>query len=83
MLTRMTGVTRLAQYAEIVKNVRIGVDKSYQSGDRDIVVLLHDRQQTNKALPHIIEWLQKEGYTIKKYDPAHHIVQNFHHDPGL
>jgi len=71
------------QSAEIVKNVRIGVNQSYQSGDRDIIVLLHDRPQTAKALPQIIEWLQKEGYTIKKYDPAHHIVQNFHHDPAL
>jgi len=71
------------QSIEIVKNVRIGVNQSNQSGDRDIIVLLHDRPQTAKALPQIIEWLQKEGYTIKKYDPAHHIIQNFHHDPAL
>lgn len=71
------------QYTEIVKNVRAGVEKAYKSGDREIVVLLHDRSQTAKALPQIIEWLQKQGYTIKKYDPAHHVVQNFHRDTGL
>ena len=71
------------QYAEIIKNVRVGVDKAYKSGDRDIVVLLHDRSQTAKALPQIIEWLQKEGYTLQKYDPAHHVVQNFHLDTEL
>ena len=72
-----------SQYQEIVKNVRLGVEKAYKSGDRDIVVLLHDRSQTAIALPEIIEWLQIEGYTLKKYDPANHIVQNFHQDSGL
>lgn len=73
----------VGQYAQITTNVRVGVDKSYKAGDREIVVLLHDRPQTAKALPYIIEWLKKEGYTIKKYDPANHVVQNFRNDQGL
>lgn len=68
---------------KIIKNVRTGVDKAHKSGDRNIVVLLHDRSQTAKALPEIIEWLQKEGYTIKTYEPEHHIIQNFLSDTAL
>lgn len=68
---------------KIIKNVRDGVDKANKSGDRNIIVLLHDRSQTAKALPEIIEWLQKEGYTIKTYEPEHHIIQNFLSDTTL
>lgn len=68
---------------KIVNNVRTGVEKADKSGDRDIIILLHDRNQTTKALPEIIEWLQKEGYTIKTYEPKHHIIQNFLHDTTL
>lgn len=68
---------------QIIKNVKAGIEKSYKSGDRDIIVLLHDRSQTTKALPQIIEWLQKEGYTLKTYEPEHHIVKNFLHDTSL
>lgn len=71
------------QFTEVAANVRNGVTKSHRAGDREIVVLLHDLPQTTKALPHIIEWLKKEGYTIKKYDPATHVVQNFRKDSGL
>ncbi|WP_225986068.1 polysaccharide deacetylase family protein [Psychrobacillus glaciei] len=68
---------------QIVKNVKAGIEKSYKSGDRDIIVLLHDRSQTTKALPEIIEWLQKEGYALKTYEPDHHIVKNFLRDTSL
>lgn len=71
------------QYSEIVKNVQDGVTRAYKSGDRDIIVLLHDRSQTAIALPEIIEWLTKEGYTMKKYSPERHVVQNFHKDVDL
>ncbi|WP_438315095.1 polysaccharide deacetylase family protein [Sporosarcina sp. FA9] len=71
------------QYSEIIKNVQNGVTGAYKSGDRDIVVLLHDRSQTAIALPQIIEWLTKEGYTMKKYNPESHVVQNFHRDAEL
>ncbi|TQR15311.1 polysaccharide deacetylase family protein [Psychrobacillus soli] len=68
---------------KIVQNVQVGVEKAYKSGDRDIIILLHDRSQTTKALPTIIEWLQKEGYTLKTYEPDHHIIQNFLRDTTL
>ncbi len=68
---------------KIIKNVRDGVEKANKSGDNNIIVLLHDRSQTAKALPEIIEWLQKEGYTIKTYEPEHHIIQNFLSDITL
>ncbi len=71
------------QTNEIVNNVRMGVEKSYKSGDRNIIILLHDRSQTTKALPQIIEWLQKEGYTTKTYEPEQHIIQNFLRDTTL
>jgi peptidoglycan/xylan/chitin deacetylase (PgdA/CDA1 family) len=71
------------QTNEIIKNVRTGVEKANKAGDRDIIILMHDRSQTSKALPKIIEWLQKEGYTIKTYEPEHHIIQNFLRDTTL
>lgn len=71
------------QADKITKNVRTGVEKAYKSGDRDIIILLHDRSQTTKALPQIIEWLQQEGYTIKTYEPTQHIIQNFLQDTTL
>ncbi|MFS0575847.1 polysaccharide deacetylase family protein [Sporosarcina sp. 179-K 3D1 HS] len=67
----------------ILKNVQVGVEKAYKSGDRDIIILMHDRSQSAKALPAIIEWLQAQGYTIKKYEPDHHVMQNFHKDSKL
>lgn len=71
------------QYKEIVRNVQLETEKAYKSGDKDIIILLHDRSQTTKALPLIIEWLQKEGYTLKTYKEDQHIVQNFHRDKAL
>jgi len=67
----------------IIQNIRTGVEKAYKSGDRNIIILLHDRNQTTKALPQIIEWLKKEGYTLKKYESDHHIIQNFLQDTTL
>jgi len=71
------------QADQIVKNVQAGVMKAANSGDKDIIVLLHDRSQTTIALPKIIEWLQKEGYSFKSYEPNNHIIQNFLRDPQL
>jgi peptidoglycan/xylan/chitin deacetylase (PgdA/CDA1 family) len=71
------------QVDQIIQNVLAGVDKADKSGDREIIILLHDRSQTTKALPEIIEWLQQEGYTIKTYEPEHHIIQNFLNDTTL
>lgn len=71
------------QAGQIVKNVQDGVAKAVKSGDKDIIILLHDRSQTTIALPIIIEWLQKEGYNFKTYEPDNHITQNFLRDPLL
>lgn len=72
-----------ANYMQIVKNVQTGVEKARLAKDKHIVVLLHDRVQTSKALPRIIEWLQKEGYSIQPYKPEHHVTQNFWKDNAL
>ncbi|MCM3709248.1 polysaccharide deacetylase family protein [Sporosarcina luteola] len=71
------------QAGQIVKNVQEGVTKAVKSGDKDIIILLHDRSQTTIALPRIIEWLQQEGYKFKAYEPDNHIIQNFLRDPLL
>ncbi len=68
---------------KIIKNVRDGVQKAYKSGNRNIVILLHDRSQTTKALPEIIQWLQQQGYTLKAYEPDRHTTQNFLNDITL
>jgi peptidoglycan/xylan/chitin deacetylase (PgdA/CDA1 family) len=70
-------------YEEIVRNVQIGVEKARLAKDKQIVVLLHDRPQTNKALPKIITWLQKQGYSIQRYHPEQHVSQNFWKDKAL
>lgn len=70
-------------YKEIVANVKAGVQKAVSAKDPHIVILLHDRIQTTKALPEIIEWLQKEGYNILPYDESNHIIQNFLKDKRL
>lgn len=70
-------------YQQIVKNVQVGVEKARRANDKQIVVLLHDRPQTNKALPQIIEWLKKQGYSIQRYSPEQHVSQNFWRDQDL
>lgn len=72
-----------SQYQKIVNNVKKGVEKARRAKDRHIVVLLHDRSQTTKALPEIIAWLQKSGYSIQPYNPEHHVSQNFGNHTGL
>ncbi|WP_336825537.1 polysaccharide deacetylase family protein [Sporosarcina sp. USHLN248] len=71
------------QANQIFNNVKRDVTRAYQSGDRHIVVLMHDRIQTTKALPEIIEWLQAEGYMLQSYNPDEHISQNFLRDTLL
>lgn len=70
-------------YTQIVKNVQVGVEKARVAKDKHIVVLLHDRPQTNKALPQIIAWLNKQGYSIQPYSPDQHVSQNFWRDLAL
>ena len=70
-------------YMKIVANAKAGVVKALQAKDQHIVVLLHDRPQTVKALPLIIKWLQQSGYSIQPYNPAFHITQNFGNHEGI
>ena len=72
-----------SNYQQILTNVKSGVEKARLAKDQHIVVLLHDRVQTTKALPSIISWLQKQGYSIQPYDPKLHVSQNFRHDKNL
>ena len=60
-----------------------GIINAYKTGDKDIVVLLHDRSQTTLALPTIIEWIEKEGFQLKSYNPKEHVIQNFLKDSSL
>lgn len=70
------------EYKRIVNNVKEGVRKS-RVNDQHIVVLLHDRAQTAKALPEILAWLKEAGFRIEPYDPSRHVVQNFLKDNDL
>lgn len=72
-----------ANFQQILTNVKAGVEKARLAKDQHIVVLLHDRVQTTKALPGIITWLQKQGYSIQPYNPSLHVTQNFWHDKKL
>ncbi len=72
-----------ANFQQILANVKAGVEKARLAKDQHIVVLLHDRVQTTKALPGIITWLQNQGYSIQPYNPSLHVTQNFWHDKKL
>ncbi|MDX1806102.1 MAG: polysaccharide deacetylase family protein [Paenisporosarcina sp.] len=72
-----------ANFQQILTNVKAGVEKARLAKDQHIVVLLHDRVQTTKALPGIITWLQKQGYSIQPYNSSLHVTQNFWHDKKL
>lgn len=72
-----------ANFQQIITNVKNGVEKARRAKDKHIVVLLHDRVQTTKALPGIITWLQQQGYSIQPYTPDLHVTQNFWHDQHL
>lgn len=47
------------------------------------VILMHEKAQTVKVLPEIIEYIQKKGYTFAVYDPNNHISVNFGKDKRL
>ena len=72
-----------ANFQQIITRVKTGVEKARQAKDQHIVILLHDRVQTTKALPGIITWLQQQGYSIQPYKAEKHVPQNFWHDPEL
>ncbi|MNO24305.1 Peptidoglycan-N-acetylglucosamine deacetylase [compost metagenome] len=47
------------------------------------VILLHEKAQTIKVLPQIIEYLQSKGYAFAVYKPDQHVTVNFGNDPRL
>jgi peptidoglycan/xylan/chitin deacetylase (PgdA/CDA1 family) len=47
------------------------------------VILMHEREQTVKVLPQIIEYAQKKGYSFAVYKPEHHLSVNFAKDKRL
>jgi peptidoglycan/xylan/chitin deacetylase (PgdA/CDA1 family) len=71
-----------SSYWNIVENIENNLDYLEKHGE-PVVILLHDRVQTVKALPHILELLYSEGYELVPYDPNHHIVVNFWNDSRL
>ncbi|TFB14263.1 polysaccharide deacetylase [Filobacillus milosensis] len=71
-----------AEYYHIVNNVKKGLISVERRGE-DVVILLHDRSQTVKALPYIIEYLQNKGYQLEAYSEDEHIPVNFWDDKRL
>ncbi|WP_159081857.1 polysaccharide deacetylase family protein [Paenibacillus sp. CAA11] len=47
------------------------------------VILMHEKKQTVQALPQIIAYLKKQGYSFAVYKPEQHFVLNFAKDPRL
>ncbi|EPD50835.1 hypothetical protein HMPREF1210_02343 [Paenisporosarcina sp. HGH0030] len=70
-------------FQQIITSVKKGVEEAIRAKDQHIVVLLHDRVQTTKALPGIIAWLIEQGYSIQPYKSELHVSQNFWHDNEL
>lgn len=51
---------------------------------RDVeVILLHENAQTVKALPGMIDYLHRKGYSFAVYKPDQHFPVNFAKDPRL
>lgn len=47
------------------------------------VILLHEKAQTVKVLPQMIEYLQSKGYAFAVYKPDQHFTVNFGNDSRL
>ncbi|MHA0856518.1 polysaccharide deacetylase family protein [Paenibacillus sp. CMAA1364] len=63
--------------SQIVENIKKGTKK-----DRE-VVLMHEKPQTLAALPEIISFYKKQGYTFVVYDETNHFALNFQNDMRL
>ncbi|MCD7034263.1 polysaccharide deacetylase [Metabacillus sp. GX 13764] len=71
-----------SQYTTIIRNVKSGV-LAVEKQKEPIIILVHERPQTVKALPQIIDYLKARGYTLVTYNPSHHVVSNFWNDGRL
>jgi peptidoglycan/xylan/chitin deacetylase (PgdA/CDA1 family) len=69
-------------YGNILLNLKYQLSNVEKSG-KNVVILLHERSQTLKALPSIISFLHEKGYQLKAYNPDDHIVVNFWNDKRL
>ncbi|MBU5672544.1 polysaccharide deacetylase family protein [Paenibacillus brevis] len=63
-------------------------DKIIQEVKRQVhrdteVILMHEKSQTVQALPDIIDYLQKKGYSFAVYKPEMHFPVNFAKDDRL
>lgn len=67
----------------ILQNVKAGVQQQKKRGDQHVVILLHEKKATADILPDILNYLKKEGYELRAYDPAAHVMQNFWKDGRL
>lgn len=61
----------------IIKEVKRQVHRDTE------VILMHEKSQTVQALPEIIDYLQKKGYSFAVYKPAQHFPVNFAKDERL
>lgn len=62
---------------QVIANVKKDVHRDVE------VILFHEKKQTVEALPEIIKYLKKKGYTIEVYNPENHVVMNFRDDQRL
>lgn len=47
------------------------------------IILIHEKKNTIKVLPEIIESIQEAGYEFERYDESKHFPLNFHNDNRL
>ncbi|MTH54835.1 polysaccharide deacetylase family protein [Bacillus mangrovi] len=73
---------KTSQYTSIINNVKTAVPK-VEKQKKPIIILMHERPQTVKALPQIIDYLKGRGYTLVPYHPKQHVVSNFWGDGRL
>lgn len=50
---------------------------------KPIIILMHERPQTVRVLPKIIDYLKSRGYVLVPYNPKQHVVNNFWNDGRL
>ncbi|MRX73637.1 polysaccharide deacetylase family protein [Bacillus lacus] len=73
---------KTSQYTTIINNVKTSVPK-VEKQKKPIIILMHERPQTVKALPQIIDYLKARGYVLVPYNPNQHVISNFWNDSRL
>ncbi|WP_203363012.1 polysaccharide deacetylase [Bacillus sp. REN10] len=67
----------------ILQNIKAGIQQQKKLGDQHVVILMHEKQATADMLPSILDYLKKEGYELRAYNPSAHVTQNFWKDGRL